>query len=73
MRRAKNAQRTDRDSASLPAIFNLFLLWGVFFITWAILMVEVFSLTRWMTMGTYVRAQLNCAAIPYALARGGES
>ena len=34
--------------ASLPAILNLFLLWGVLFITYALLDVEVFSLTRWM-------------------------
>jgi len=39
--------------ASLSDIINLFLLWGVLFLTWAILLVEVFSLTRWMSAETH--------------------
>ncbi|PWN44200.1 hypothetical protein IE81DRAFT_340250 [Ceraceosorus guamensis] len=39
--------------ASLPAIGSLFALWLVFFITFAIMFVEVFGLTRWGENETY--------------------
>ena len=35
-----------RSSASLPAIGNLFLLWGALFLFFAILFIEVFGLTK---------------------------
>lgn len=39
-------------SASLPAILNIFSLWLVLFLVWAIFYLEVFGLTRWRTYGT---------------------
>lgn len=39
-------------AASLPAILNIFSLWLVFFIVWAIAYLEIFGLTRWGVYGT---------------------
>jgi hypothetical protein len=39
--------------ASLPAIGNLFMLWSILFLMWAIFFTEVFSLTRWWTHETW--------------------
>jgi len=39
--------------ASLPAILNLFLLWVTFFLVFAIMLVEVFGLTKWGPNETY--------------------
>ncbi|KAK0551675.1 calcium channel protein [Tilletia horrida] len=39
--------------ASLPAILNLFLLWLTFFLVFAIMLVEVFGLTKWGMNETY--------------------
>ncbi|KAE8227194.1 hypothetical protein CF319_g297 [Tilletia indica] len=39
--------------ASLPAILNLFLLWLTFFLVFAIMLVEVFGLTKWGSNETY--------------------
>ncbi|KAK0539429.1 calcium channel protein [Tilletia horrida] len=39
--------------ASLPAILNLFLLWLTFFLVFAIMLVEVFGLTKWGPNETY--------------------
>ncbi|KAN0062969.1 calcium channel protein [Thecaphora frezii] len=41
--------------ASLPAILSLFLLWLTMFLVWAIMLVEVFGLTKWGENETYVR------------------
>ncbi|CAD6887851.1 unnamed protein product [Tilletia laevis] len=39
--------------ASLPSILNLFLLWLTFFLVFAIMLVEVFGLTKWGPSETY--------------------
>ncbi|KAJ1021688.1 hypothetical protein NDA16_003824 [Ustilago loliicola] len=39
--------------ASLPAILSLFLLWLTMFLVWAIMLVEVFGLTKWGVNETY--------------------
>ncbi|SJX65516.1 related to CCH1-Calcium channel (alpha subunit) [Sporisorium reilianum f. sp. reilianum] len=39
--------------ASLPAIFSLFLLWLTMFLVWAIMLLEVFGLTKWGPNETY--------------------
>lgn len=39
--------------ASLPAILSLFLLWLTMFLVWAIMLVEVFGLTKWGANETY--------------------
>ncbi|KAM0754891.1 hypothetical protein T439DRAFT_283840 [Meredithblackwellia eburnea MCA 4105] len=40
-------------AASLPAIANIFALWLVLFLVWAIFYVEVFGLTRWVNNETH--------------------
>ncbi|KDN52688.1 hypothetical protein K437DRAFT_161584 [Tilletiaria anomala UBC 951] len=42
--------------ASLPAILSLFALWVVLFLVWAILLLEVFGLTRWGPNETYAQS-----------------
>ena len=37
--------------SSLPAIGNIFALWLVFFLVWAIMDLEVFGLVKWGTQG----------------------
>ncbi|SNX86724.1 related to CCH1 - Calcium channel (alpha subunit) [Melanopsichium pennsylvanicum] len=39
--------------ASLPAILSLFLLWLTMFLVWAIMLIEVFGLTKWGPNETY--------------------
>jgi len=39
--------------ASLPAILNIFALWGVLFLVFAIFYIEVFGLVRWQTQETH--------------------
>lgn len=39
--------------ASLPAILSLFLLWLTMFLVWAIMLLEVFGLTKWGPNETY--------------------
>lgn len=39
--------------ASLPAILSLFLLWLTMFLVWAIMLIEVFGLTKWGENETY--------------------
>ncbi|GAC97767.1 likely calcium channel [Pseudozyma hubeiensis SY62] len=39
--------------ASLPAILSLFLLWLTMFLVWAIMLLEVFGLTKWGANETY--------------------
>ncbi|EPQ27265.1 uncharacterized protein PFL1_05188 [Pseudozyma flocculosa PF-1] len=39
--------------ASLPAILSLFLLWLTMFLVWAIMLLEVFGLTKWGENETY--------------------
>lgn len=41
--------------ASLPAILSLFLLWLTMFLVWAIMLVEVFGLTKWGANETYAK------------------
>ncbi|EST08271.2 Ion transport domain protein [Kalmanozyma brasiliensis GHG001] len=41
--------------ASLPAILSLFLLWLTMFLVWAIMLLEVFGLTKWGPNETYSR------------------
>ncbi|GAA5872257.1 hypothetical protein JCM8547_004796 [Rhodosporidiobolus lusitaniae] len=55
----KLAQRNDSlnqlfktAAASLPAILNIFALWLVLFLVWAIFFIEIFGLTRWGSAGT---------------------
>ncbi|CEQ42955.1 SPOSA6832_04831 [Sporobolomyces salmonicolor] len=40
-------------AASLPAILNIFSVWLVLFLVWAIFYIEIFGLTRWETLETH--------------------
>lgn len=40
------------DSAALPTILNIFALWLILFLTFALFYMEVFGLTRWGPHGT---------------------
>jgi hypothetical protein len=50
--------------SSLPLVGNIFSLWLVFFLMWAIMDLEVFGLTKWGTQGEQTRV-VHPAFEPY--------
>jgi hypothetical protein len=49
---ADSVDNVVENSAALPTILNIFALWLILFLTFAIFYTEVFGLTRWGAHGT---------------------
>lgn len=54
--------------AALPTILNIFALWVILFLTFALFYTEIFGLTRWVTQGTSVANYYSFASTLVMLA-----